>query len=106
MPNLRINARFDMRCFLVPPVLPAVATSVRLRSADHSAQQLQNRHRLSVMSKMYRWWSTVIGSNAQRNFQLKQLEERVKRRQVQLSLGSVQDSCVERADLWLGARET
>lgn len=35
------------------------------------------------MSKMYRWWSTVIGSNAQRNFQLKQLEERVKRRQVQ-----------------------
>ena len=61
-------------CFARPPcVLPLLVSFCR---------QLQNRHRLAVMSKMYRWWSTVIGSNAQRNYQLKQLEERVKRRQV------------------------
>lgn len=60
-----------------------LACVIRLAS---SRQKLQNRHRLSVMSKMYRWWSTVIGSNAQRNYQLKQLEERVKRRQVQCCL--------------------
>ena len=47
--------------------------------------QLKNRHRLSVLSKMFRWWSTVIGANEQRNYQLKMLEERVKRRQVQIT---------------------
>lgn len=48
----------------------------------YSFVQLKNRHRLSVLSKMFRWWSTVIGANEQRNYQLKLLEERVKRRQV------------------------
>ena len=58
---------------------------------------------------MYRRWSTVIGSNAQRNYQLKQLEERVKRRQVRCRLlDSVEiavDCCAEFIGRERGRRE-
>ncbi|CAM9356271.1 unnamed protein product [Scytosiphon promiscuus] len=54
----------------------------RQKKIEAGLESLQNRHRLSVMSKMFRWWSTVVGTNEQRNYQLKMLEEKVKRRQL------------------------
>ncbi|CAM9191270.1 unnamed protein product [Hapterophycus canaliculatus] len=54
----------------------------RQKKIEAGLESLQNRHRLSVISKMFRWWSTVVGTNEQRNYQLKMLEEKVKRRQL------------------------
>lgn len=101
------TASLDTRA---PPPSDSHCTPLSLSVCSHPAlsalfasprQKLQNRHRLSVMSKMYRWWSTVIGSNAQRNYQLKQLGERVKRRQVQCGLVAVcRDSRKPLLDFW------
>ncbi|CAM9356602.1 unnamed protein product [Ectocarpus fasciculatus] len=54
----------------------------RQKKIEAGLERLRNRRHLWLLSKMFRMWSTVIGSNEQRNYQLKMFEERVKRRQL------------------------
>ncbi|CAN0229507.1 unnamed protein product [Pylaiella littoralis] len=67
----------------------------RQKKIEAGLESLQNRHRLAVISKTFRWWSTVIGSNEHRNHQLKQLEERIRRRQLFDLVGGVFRALVE-----------
>ncbi|CAM9767630.1 unnamed protein product [Ectocarpus sp. 12 AP-2014] len=54
----------------------------RQKKIEAGLDRLRNRRHLWLISKMFRMWSTVIGTNEQRNYQLKIFQERVKRRQL------------------------